>query len=144
MKKQSFITNKYHVYPGEYIHMPETEALLRSLQTQQSASRPLVNVEELKDCYTIEVFIPGSKREDIFLNIDKNILFIVALQNSEYSMNTQLKHEYEPANFKRHIILPQNADCIFLSARYELGILHIYIPKSEKIVENLDARVPIY
>ena len=144
MKKQFPITSKYPVYPGEYIHMPETEALLRSLQTHQNASMPLLNVEELKDCYTIEVFIPGTKREDIFLNIDKNILFIVALQNSEYSMNDQLKHEYEPDNFKRHIILPHNADCIFLSARYEKGILHIYIPKSENIVENLAATVPVY
>jgi HSP20 family protein len=92
MKKDLSLTNKYPVYPGEYIQMPETEALLVSLQANQSGSKPLVNVEESKDCYTVEVFIPGSRREDIFLNIDKNILSIVALQHNAGDMTRKMKH----------------------------------------------------
>ncbi len=143
MKKLSS-ANDYPVYPGKYIPMPGTKKLLKGLRAHGSALMPPVNMDELNDCYRIKVAIPGAKREDIFINIDKNILSIAVLQSDSNGGRKHLKHEFESNNFERHIILPKNADSIFANAEYKEGILYIYIPQSKDPVKNLSAVVVIY
>ncbi|MEO6290498.1 MAG: Hsp20/alpha crystallin family protein [Ginsengibacter sp.] len=145
MKEHLSYINEYPVYPGEYNLMPETEALLKDLKTKEHGSKPLVNMDELKDCYKIKVVIPGAMREDIFIDIDKNVLSIAVLQHDSNGGKKKLAiHEFESNNFERHIILPQNADAIFVNAEYKEGILYIYIPKAEIPVRNMSARVVVY
>ena len=61
-------TKECLVYPGEYIPMPEVEALLEELKIpgKDSAAKPLMNMDEFKDCFKIEVIVPGV-RGKIFL-----------------------------------------------------------------------------
>ena len=145
MKHSLFYSNQYPVYPGEYIPMPEARALLKKLKIKDHLSRPLANMDELKNCYVVRVIIPGTKREDIFVDIDKNILSIVAFYHEVTGNRKQLKlHEFESNNFERHIALPPNADSIFVNAEYKEGILFIYVPKSKNPVKNLRSRIVVY
>ncbi len=124
--------------------MPESAALLQDFKFHGHIAKPAVNIDELNHSYKIKVIIPGAKKEDIFINIDKNILSIAVLQKDSDSSNKHLKHEFNPDNFERHIALPSNADSIFVNAEYNAGILSIYIPKSNNPVKNLKARIVVY
>jgi len=126
---------EYTVYPGEYIPLPEKEALLEELKVppEDSAVKPPVNMDEFKDCFKIEMMIPGVKREDIFIHAHDNILSIVVL-HKEYEELKKKKlqiHEYDTECLERHILLPGNTDTEFISAEYREGILHLHIPKTK-------------
>ncbi|QEC65783.1 Hsp20/alpha crystallin family protein [Panacibacter ginsenosidivorans] len=124
-----------NVYPGEYIPMPEIELLLAELKiTGKDAAKPPVNMDEFKDCFRIEMVIPGVKREDILVRIEENnILSVMVLHKEEKERNRKLKiHEFESDCLARKIILPGNVDTEFISAEYRQGILSFYIPKNGK------------
>jgi HSP20 family protein len=136
MREQLTYTKEYTVYPGEYNPPREVKSLLEELQTKDRhfAAQPLVNMDEFKECFTIEVVVPGVKREDIFVYIHDTILSIVVLNtNREEFRSKKLQiHEFDTKSFERHILLPGNADTEFISAEYRQGILSLYIPKTDE------------
>ena len=126
-------TKEYSIYPGEYTLMPETEALMEELKTSNISPgvQPLVNMEELDDCFEIEMIIPGAKREDLFIYVNNNTLSIIVLhKHCEPKKKLQI-HEFDDMCIERHILLPKNADTEFTSAEYRQGILSMHIPKYE-------------
>jgi len=137
------------VYPGKYVPLPEKEALFAELKISgidSSVQLPAVNMEELKDCFKIEVLIPGVKREDIFTYIENNILSIIVLNINSERINTEKLeiHEFDAGCLQRHILLPGNADAEFISAEYKEGTLSIYISKTEEHSKTNTHHVMIY
>ena len=106
----------------------------------------LYNMEELKDCFKIEVLIPGVKREDIFTYIEDNVLSVVVLNNNCEQFNTgKLQiHEFDTGCLQRHILLPDNADAEFTSAEYKEGMLSIYISKTQEPSKTNTQHILIY
>ncbi len=126
--------NECLVYPGEYIPLPGMEALLNDLKLthKESALKPPLNMDELKDYYKIEVALPGIKREDIFIDIKDNILSVIILHNHCDELKRKLQiHEFDTDFLERHLLLPEDADPEFVCAEYRLGILSLHIPKSK-------------
>lgn len=136
MRQQLTYTKEYTVYPGEYNPPREVKSLVEELQTRgrRFAPQPLVNMDEFKECFRIEVVVPGVKREDIFVFLHDNILSIVVpdKHREEFRIKKMQIHEFDTKSFERHILLPDNADTEFISAEYKQGILSLYIPKSNK------------
>lgn len=137
------------VYPGEYVPLPEKEALLAELKISgidSAVQLPAVNMEELKDCFKIEVLIPGVKRENIFTSIENNTLSIIVLrEDCEQLKNKKLQiHEFDTECLQRHILLPDNADAEFTSAEYKEGMLSIYISKTQKSSKTNTQHILIY
>jgi HSP20 family molecular chaperone IbpA len=125
------------VYPGEYVPPPEKEVLLEGLKISgidSAVQPPLLNMEELKDCFKIEVLIPGVKRENIFTYIENNILSIIVLgkHGKELKIKQSQIHEFDTEYLQRNILLPNNADAEFISSEYKEGVLSIYISKGKK------------
>ena len=102
--------------------------------TQKRVAKvPLVNVFETDDAYRIELAVPGMKKEDITINLDKDVLTISAENEiAEYNEKERLtKEEYSYLNFSRAFTLPKTADKEKISAKSEDGILKISIMKKE-------------
>jgi len=124
---------EHAVYPGEYVPLPETEALVQSLTLWDiNTAKPLVNMDEQEDCFSIEMFVPGVSHEEILIYVHDNILSVIVLnQNYGTFIKPSETHKYKINHFERHIVLPANADAAFASATYRQGILKLYIPKNE-------------
>jgi HSP20 family protein len=140
---------EHPVYPGEYVPLPEKEALLAGLRipgVDSAVKMPAVNMEELKDCFKIEILIPGAKREDIFTCIEDNVLSVVVLNNNCEQFNTgKLQiHEFDTECLQRHILLPANADAEFAKGEYKDGTLSIYISKTQEPSKTNTQRIMIY
>src|SRR6476619_6798751 len=124
---------EYTVYPGEYVPMPDKEVLFQKLMhCGRQSPKLLVNMDESGDCFNIKIAVPASKREDIFLYVEQDILYVIVLDNelksSKKGKRKSLKTGKSPGLktrfFEQHLTLPNNADAEFVSAEYNQGILN--------------------
>lgn len=118
------------VYPGEFIPLPEgTTTLLRG--TNRLDAEPLVNVVEYADHYRVDLCVPGANREDILMTVTDHVLSIsVVRMVVETVQRDEELHEFEELPICRRVLLPRDADTAFVSAQYNAGIVHLYVPKA--------------
>ena len=137
------------VYPGEYVPPSEKEVLLEGLRISgidSAVQLPLLNMEELKDCFKVEILIPGVKRENIFTYIENNILSIIALgkDGKQLKIKKSQINKFDTEYLQRNILLPNNADAEFISAEYKEGVLSIYISKGKNPSNTNTQHILIY
>lgn len=93
-----------------------------------------VNIKEIDNGYQLSVVAPGLKKEDIKLNLDKNILtisFEPKKEESTESNNKMLRHEYKFKSFKRSFTLNDKINTGNIEAKYADGILDVTLHKKE-------------
>ena len=94
-----------------------------------------VNVHENKDGFHLELIAPGLKKEDIKLNLEKGLLTIgyekkTEDESSDYKTN---RREYSVTNFKRSFRVDDTVNTEAIEAKYEDGVLKVYLPKKEEV-----------
>ena len=107
------------------------------------AFRPAVNFKEDSHKFIYEVALPGIEKENIKLEIDKNVLKISAVRSSESESGQEdttekkyIRREFNYSKFERQIHLPETSNTESISAGYEKGILTISIDKKEEAIDN--------
>ena len=105
-----------------------------TLATQNYKSLPAVNILEKEDSFTLELAVPGLKKEDFKINFHENKLTISAEKKVENSETTEkyTKKEFSYNQFQRTFNLPQIVDNEKIGAMYVDGILNVLIPKKEE------------
>lgn len=101
------------------------------------ATLPAVNVKETDENFDIEVAAPGMKRDDFKVELDNNILTISSqredTQEEKDKNGNYTRREFSYQAFQRSFALPESkVEGDKISARYNDGVLHVMIPKSEK------------
>jgi len=105
------------------------------LLTDRLVSRvPAVNIAETDGDFQIELAVPGLKKEDFKINIDKNVLSISSEKKNENSQEGKKfsKREYSYTSFTRSFTLPETIDHNKIDAAYVDGILKLTIAKKEE------------
>lgn len=94
---------------------------------------PAANISETPDHYHVELAVPGLKKKDFKINLERNVLSISADQRSENKREERIysKREYTYSSFVRSFNLPESADENGIQASYVDGVLAIDIPKRE-------------
>ncbi len=102
---------------------------------QMASNFPPSNIEEDEKAFVIQMAVPGMKKKDFEISLEKNILVIKAVnETNKETHNENLKRiEFDYSNFERSFTLPSIADVENIVANYEQGILTITIPKKEKV-----------
>ncbi|HEU5364238.1 MAG TPA: Hsp20/alpha crystallin family protein [Hanamia sp.] len=137
------------IYPGEYVPLLNENDInekIKHLPKEREKSLP-VNIEDMATCYKIELPVPGVKREDFFISSYGNILSIsVFHDNCELlpQENFQLLEFNYAYRFNRKIVLPDDADPVFISAEYKAGVLRLHIPKSAHPLKWANTKIAIY
>ena len=90
-----------------------------------------VEIHEKDDEYNIKAELPGVKKEDLDIDIDKNYLTINAKRHEEHKEDTKgfRKSEFKYGEFSRTVYFPQEVDVEKTKAKLEHGILSIEAPK---------------
>ena len=101
-------------------------------------SMPVELHEHDKD-YCVQAELPGVKKEDLDIDIDKNHLTINAKKEEETEENDShyKKSEFRYGEFSRTIYFPEDIDVENASAKLEHGILKISAPKKDADKENV-------
>jgi HSP20 family protein len=78
--------------------------------------------------------VPGLKKEDFKINLDKNILTVSSEKKTENVEEGKKfsKREYSYNSFSRSFTLPESADHSKIEADYTDGILTLSITKKEE------------
>ncbi|GAA4333723.1 Hsp20/alpha crystallin family protein [Mucilaginibacter gynuensis] len=95
---------------------------------------PAVNIAETENEFHIELAVPGLKKEDFKISLDKNVLSVAAdkkVENVEEGKKYS-KREYSYNSFSRSFTLPESADHAKIEADYTDGILTLNVPKKEE------------
>ncbi len=98
---------------------------------------PVVNTREGESAFHIDVDLPGVAKEDIKVDIHKDVLTISGERKikDEIKEEDYYKVETTFGKFTRNFTLPENVDTQNIEARSENGVLEVVIPKlnEEKI-----------
>jgi len=95
---------------------------------------PAVNIAETENNFHIELAVPGLKKEDFKISLDKNLLSVSAEKKTENVDESKKysKREYSYNSFVRTFTLPETADAAKVDAEYTDGVLKLNVAKKEE------------
>lgn len=95
---------------------------------------PAVNVSELEDKFQLEMVIPGFNKEEVAIEVDKDLLTISSEVEDKTESSTEqfTRREFTKQSFKRAFNIPETVRQEQIDANYENGILSITLPKKEE------------
>lgn len=108
---------------------------------------PATNITENEKEFKVELSVPGFNKEDIKIEIEKDILKVSAhseVKNEEKDEAEKiLRQEFKSSSFSRSFVLPENIDTENISASQNDGILNITLPKVNKAIEDKVKKIEI-
>lgn len=121
--------------------------LFNNFFSADTPALPAVNVAEKDKEFTIDVSIPGFKKDDVTIEIDKNFLKVSA--NTEATTDQKdsndkiIRQEFRASSFERSFVLPENIDTANIVAKQENGVLMISLPKKVNAVEDTVKKISV-
>lgn len=96
---------------------------------------PPVNINENADGYHLELAVPGRIKENFKLKVEGNLLTISyeEVKNEEVKDLKQVRKEFSISAFKRTFTLDEKTTTDGILAKYEDGLLKLYVPKKEEV-----------
>lgn len=102
-----------------------------------SSSTPRVNIIENKDSWELSFALPGVSKEEININVEKEVLTIShnARESAveEYIYN---RREFDYNGFERSFNLPESVNTEKIKAKMDNGILTINLPKKDDAIDK--------
>ena len=101
------------------------------------ATAPAVNVKEDAKAYTMEVAVPGIKKEFCRVNINADGNLDIAIENKmehkeEDKKQHYLRREFSYSNYQQTYVLPDDIVKDNIAAKVDDGVLTITMPKVTK------------
>lgn len=93
---------------------------------------PLVDISEDDKEYLVKAELPGIKKEDVHISVEKGVLTITGERKFEKEDKKHHRVERAYGRFVRTFIVPDDAEADKVHAEFKDGLLTIHIPKSEQ------------
>lgn len=100
-----------------------------------TGNSPRVNIREEADMFEIEMAVPGIRKKDINISIDKDVLQISHNSENENPADYRMR-EFNFSSFERTFNLPETVDTEKIEASMENGILKIRLFKKDDAVDR--------
>ena len=99
---------------------------------------PRVDISENEHSFTFQVELPGVKKEDIQVELEKGILRVHGVRKDELEEQGMqvLRIERFYGSFDRSFHLPDGLDEENIQAQYENGVLRLSLSKQEKALKK--------
>lgn len=96
---------------------------------------PAVNIVEDKNDFRISLGVPGLKKDDFNIEVEGNRLNVSAETKGEKEVKEEkvTRKEFNYSSFHRSFTLPDGIWYDKIEARYEDGVLNIFLPKTEEV-----------
>lgn len=114
-----------------------------------NATAPAVNVKEDADKYTMDVAVPGIKKDYVRIDLNKDGDLELSIENKlehheeggkAERKEHYLRREFSYTNYQQTYSLPDDVEKDEISAKVEDGILSIVLPKIKKNEANVNGR----
>ena len=115
------------------------------VMAQTTTTAPAVNVKEDNKQYVMEVAVPGLKKEQVNMSIDKDGYLTLSIENKneqkdENKKEHYLRREFSYTSYRQSYALPDNVDADKIEANVADGVLKVVLPKVEKKEEKEDVK----
>jgi len=99
---------------------------------------PTVNVIENEKEWKLELAAPGLEKKDFKINVQNDLLTISSEKKEEKKeeKDNYTRREFAYSSFTRSFRLPENCLSDKIDAKYENGILRLFLPKKEMNVSK--------
>ena len=106
---------------------------------------PAVNIMEGEKDFTLELAVPGQKKEDFNVELDNDVLTISMETQSEVEDKKAeyTRREFRYTSFKRAFTLPESVNQEDIKADYKDGILKFTLPKKEEALPRAKRLIEI-
>ncbi len=104
---------------------------------------PATNVFETEKEFKVEVVLPGFVKEDLQLNVHKNVLTVKVEKEEKDETYKYAHREFSAKSFEKKYRLPKSVDADMISAKFENGILNIELPKKEEALEKEPVEIKV-
>ena len=98
---------------------------------------------EGQNSVTFEFFVPGFSKEDININIEKDVLTVLGEKQKNNNNRKTYVSEFSGVRFHRTFTIPNNVNVEQIDASYLDGVLTIdlpYLEKKEKKTRSISIR----
>jgi HSP20 family protein len=132
------VTNQFPVFPGIFDKFFDTDLfdMNRRNFSGTNTTLPSVNIKENTDGFEVEMAVPGLKKEDFNIELNNDLLTITSekkVENETKEGEEFIRREFSYQEFKRSFTLPNIVDDEKIQAKYEDGVLKVYVPKREEV-----------
>ena len=115
------------------------------VMAQTTTTAPAVNVKKDNKQYVMEVAVPGLKKEQVNMSIDKDGYLTLSIENKneqkdENKKEHYLRREFSYTSYRQSYALPDNVDADKIAANVADGVLKVVLPKVEKKEEKEDVK----
>ena len=115
------------------------------VMAQTTTTAPAVNVKEDNKQYVMEVAVPGMKKEQVNMSIDKDGYLTLSIENKneqkdENKKEHYLRREFSYTSYRQSYALPDNVNADKIEANVADGVLKVVLPKVEKKEEKEDVK----
>jgi HSP20 family protein len=96
---------------------------------------PLTNILEKNDSFELQIALPGVKKQDVKIDLEKNILSISSEKKADEKPADGTKYsrrEFVYGTFCRSFTLPETIDVEKIKADMADGILKVVLPKKQE------------
>ena len=96
---------------------------------------PSVNIKEGNESFEVEMAAPGLEKKDFKIELNGDVLTISSekkVENETKEDEKFTKREFSYQSFSRSFTLPNTVDEDKIKAKYDNGILSVFIPKKEE------------
>ena len=96
-------------------------------------SMPSVNILERENEFELRMLVPGLSKQDLKLNVEKDVLTISAEKKTEEKKDNEryTRREFTRSAFTRSFRLPETVNVEAIKAEHADGVLTVTIPKAE-------------
>ena len=94
---------------------------------------PPASVREIGDGYTLEIEMPGVKKDGLDISFENNELTIVGRRSLPAVEGTLIHRESRPENFRRVFEIDPSIDADKISAKIDQGLVTLTLPKAEHV-----------
>src|SRR5271165_3384714 len=99
----------------------------------QQAFTPPIDIHEGPDGLILEADLPGATENNLFIQLEDNVLSLHARIDLPVPEGARLVHEeYDVGDFYRSFILSDDVDREHITAELKNGVLRLLLPKSDR------------
>lgn len=95
---------------------------------------PAVDISESNEAFHIKVDLPDVKKEDVKISVEDHTLTLRGERKKVEEKKEERYHRVERSygSFMRSFRLPENVDNEQIQAKFDAGVLEVYLPKARQ------------
>lgn len=113
-----------------------------------NATAPAINVKESEVDYEVEVAAPGMTKDDFNVHLNQDGDLTIKMESKKENREEEkkahyLRREFAYSKFEQTLILPDDVDKDYISAKVADGVLIVVLPKIKKQDRNVVRQITV-